>query len=70
MRLNAMAVSPQRRKNGLSVVVVGLGSVLRRRDWIIVTSVTLSGTIAVKCIGAWRVSVRNVARTSDRTWYE
>lgn len=63
-----MAVSPQRRKNGLSVVVVGLGSVLRRRDWIIVTSVTLSGIIAVKCIGAWRVSVRNVVRTSDRIW--
>ena len=63
-----MAVLPMRRKNGLIAAVVGLGSVLRRRGWIIVISVTRSGIIAVKGIVAWRLSARNEERISDRTW--
>ena len=64
-----MAVLLQRRRNGQSVAVVGLGGVLRRKGWIIVTNVILSGIIGVKDIVVWRLSARNEERTSDRTWY-
>jgi hypothetical protein len=64
-----MAVLLPRRKNGLIAVIVGLGSVLRRRGWITVISVTLFGIIVVKGIVVWRLSVQNEERTSDRTWY-